>query len=399
MKKKHQILNNILDGQGLFLWDAHGTNSPLDKGCLLFSDPVDTVTLDPSSTHGDVERLFKEIEQALRRGLYAAGWISYEAGYLLQPKLAPLGLLKRPSVPIAWFGFYERPHNLPEDFLVERALPGRVPIELSLDTTKEEFSKDIQRIHDYIRNGDTYQINYTIRGHFKFHDDPFSLYCLLRQRQSTGYGAFLRPFQGLEVLSLSPELFFATEENKIWSKPMKGTAPRGQNPLEDERIAFNLSKDEKNRAENVMIVDLLRNDLGRICQIGTVRVPKLFEIERYETLFQMTSTVEGTLRDGISWYEIFESIFPCGSITGAPKIRSMEIIAELEKTPRSIYTGAIGYITPQNSAIFNVAIRTITLLNGSGEIGIGAGITIGSSPSAEYVETVLKARFLTENIV
>lgn len=320
------------------------------------------------------------------------------------PKLYKLIFNIKSSLPLAWFGLYKKPQILPADYLKALHLDDDAKeklkkISLKLNTSKQEFIYNVDKIHSYIRAGHTYQINYTIRGSFDLPaSNAFGLFGLLRQRQQTLYRAFIRPFKDLQILSLSPELFLGRHGNRIWTKPMKGTAPRGKTQKEDRKLASMLKNDEKNRAENVMIVDLLRNDLGRVCQIGTVQVPELFCIESYKTLFQMTSTIQGRLTQNTSWSEILKSIFPCGSITGAPKIRSMEIIAELEKSPRNIYTGAIGYICPDNSAIFNVAIRTLTINKNVGEIGIGAGITIGSSPEEEYNETVLKARFLTEKI-
>ncbi len=386
---------DITKQKGLFLWQNHP--NPKTSKSLIFIDPVDQITLLPHHDLNDLLSFFSRLEQGLKKGLYAAGWLSYEAGYLLIPRLNRLLLEKRPELPLGWFGLYQKPIFLKLNQVIIKNEKSPQP-ELFLNTNKESFKHAIKKIHYYIKHGDTYQINYTIKGRFNWEDDPFNLYLLLNRRQRARYSCFVRPFNGLEVLSISPELFFQKDGKVIWSKPMKGTAPRGQNKEEDEKKAHSLRADEKNQAENVMIVDLLRNDLGRICKTGTVSVPKLFEVEKYETLFQMTSTVKGQLKNDVSWFDIFSAIFPCGSITGAPKIRSMEIISELEKSPRGIYTGAIGYITPQNKAIFNVAIRTITIQNGKAELGIGAGITIGSDADSEFDETVLKAAFLTREI-
>jgi len=263
------------------------------------------------------------------------------------------------------------------------------------DTTEKQYKEAIARIKDYIRAGDTYQVNYTIRGRFSFEGDPALLYEALRMRQPVPYGGFVRAC-GMSVLSLSPELFFRIRDGFIESRPMKGTVKRGRWLEEDAAKARWLFEDEKNRAENVMIVDLIRNDLGRICEIGTVAVPKLFEIERYETLFQMTSLVRGRLKEG-KWCakDVFKALFPCGSVTGAPKIRTMEIIAELENSPRGIYCGAIGFMH-RSQSVFNVAIRTVTLSGSKGEIGIGSGVTIDSIDEVEYGETTLKMDFLTK---
>lgn len=363
--------------------------------CLLFKNPVKTLLLGPFAETCHVKNFFTQLKEGTNSGLFAAGWLSYEVGYLMIPRLRHLIAKKPPSVPLAWFGLYEAPceahHWYPSTDGIDI-----YPLELRLDTSKEEFIDSIHKIHDYIKAGDTYQINYTVRASFDWKGPGLALYNSLKKRQSVNYSAFIRPFQGLEILSLSPELFFAKKGRLIWSRPMKGTAPRGTDRVDDEAIAKALSIDEKNRAENVMIVDLLRNDLGRICSTGSVRVPELFRIEGYETLFQMTSRVEGILRREAGLYDAFRSLFPCGSITGAPKIRSMEIISELEQNPRGVYTGAIGFVTPGGDAIFNVAIRTITLQNGGAELGIGAGITIASDPYSEYEETLLKAKFVSD---
>ncbi|MEK6571444.1 MAG: bifunctional anthranilate synthase component I family protein/class IV aminotransferase, partial [Bacteroidota bacterium] len=198
-----------------------------------------------------------------------------------------------------------------------------------------------------------------------------------------------------EILCLSPELFFRYKDGTIVTKPMKGTAQRGKTLEEDLQQASWLRHDEKNRAENLMIVDLLRNDLGRICEIGTVNVEELFSVEKYQTLFQMTSTISGRVKNGTTYLEILRSLFPSGSVTGAPKIRSMRIIHELEESPRGVYTGAIGYFSPANEAVFNVAIRTIVIRGNTGEMGVGSGIVFDSVPEDEYSECELKGQFLT----
>ena len=204
------------------------------------------------------------------------------------------------------------------------------------------------------------------------------------------YGALIN-IAGRSILSFSPELFFRVRSREITTRPMKGTWPRGLDTAEDALAALALHHDEKNRSEHIMIVDLLRNDLGRICATGSIRVDGLFRVERYPTLLQMTSTVSGKLRDGVGWHELFRSLFPSGSITGAPKISTMRIIRELEDSPRGIYTGAIGFIAPSGDACFNVAIRTLMMENGAATMGVGGGIVYDSDPAAEYAECQLKA--------
>jgi para-aminobenzoate synthetase/4-amino-4-deoxychorismate lyase len=238
-------------------------------------------------------------------------------------------------------------------------------------------------------------VNYTLKYRFGYDGTPIDLYRELRERQTVEYGAYLH-FPEARVISRSPELFLAKHADCITSKPMKGTAPRGVTAEQDQAITRSLRDDPKAISENVMIVDLLRNDIGRIAKAGSVRVQNLFEIQTFETVHQMISTVEGTISPELTVGEVFRQLFPCGSITGAPKIRTMEIIEELEEEPRGIYTGAIGYLTPHNDFCFNVPIRTIVSTEDSrAELGIGSGIIHEANPSAEFSECLLKARFLT----
>jgi para-aminobenzoate synthetase/4-amino-4-deoxychorismate lyase len=270
----------------------------------------------------------------------------------------------------------------------------------------------LARIHDYIAAGDTYQVNYTYRLRFDAFGAPAALYARLRARQPVPYGALLTLPDGGALLSLSPELFVRHAQGELTARPMKGTAPAAPADQEEEntRRAQALSQDPKNRAENLMIVDLLRNDIGRIADTGTVQVPALFEVKRYSSVLQMTSTVQARLRQDATLADIFQALYPCGSITGAPKRRTMEIIAELEPAPRGIYTGAIGWFDPPapgsahavGDFCMSVPIRTLALqppdaLTGTrrGEMGVGAGIVHDSVAEEEYAECRLKARFLT----
>ena len=238
-------------------------------------------------------------------------------------------------------------------------------------------------------------MNLTDKYTFDFAGSPVSAFASLREKQKVGYGAYL-DIGGQHILSFSPELFFKIDRGIITTRPMKGTVRRGKTIEEDAELARWLQQDKKNRSENLMIVDLLRNDVGRISDIGSVRVRDMFSVEKYETLHQMTSTVEGTLRSGLSYYDIFRSIFPSGSVTGAPKIRTMQIIREIEEEPRGVYTGAIGFFAPNGTAAFNVPIRTLVIDGSRGEMGVGSGIVFDSDPAAEYEECMLKAQFLTE---
>ncbi|HLF20504.1 MAG TPA: aminodeoxychorismate synthase component I, partial [Bacteroidota bacterium] len=263
--------------------------------------------------------------------------------------------------------------------------------------TEPEYLKAVRKIKGYIEDGDTYQVNHTFKLKFDFSGSAADLYCRLRNAQHVAFSAFIR-LEGSSILSFSPELFFRTEKNAITLKPMKGTSPRGRTLEEDQQMKSELSRSEKNRAENLMIVDLLRNDVGKIARTGTVKVSKFFEIEKYDTVFQATSTIRAKLRPGWTVAEIIRSLFPSGSVTGAPKIRTMQIINEVETEPRGIYTGAIGFVSPKRQSVFNVAIRTVVLDHSSktGEMGIGSGIVHDSIPEEEYRECFLKAKFLTE---
>ncbi len=370
-----------------------------DNRTYLFTHPIMVLEV---YTAQDVSVFFSRLQHALEQGYYAAGWFSYEFGYLLHPSLSHLLEERTPNVPLVWMGIFPRPRRLDEKARVKLARRKTLEnMHLHLNISKKQFMDSIREIHEYIKKGDTYQVNFTIKALFEFSqinaNNPFDLYCNLRNRQSVNYGAFIRAAQ-VEILCLSPELFFKKHGQKIWSMPMKGTIHRGSDEAEDHRLYRELQNDEKNRAENVMIVDLIRNDLGRICHIGSVNVPGLFTVERYETLFQMISRVEGRVKRDFSWPSCLRALFPCGSITGAPKLKTMEIIAGLERAPRGVYTGAIGFISPEQDACFNVAIRTIVLKDGIGELGIGAGITIYSDPEKEFEETLLKAGFFTKDI-
>lgn len=370
-----------------FLWlnayDAEGQ-------AYLFSRPRKVLVFEG----GEPKEFLFEIEKATNEGFYVAGFLAYEFGYHLEEKLKPYRKKRPEGVPLAWFGVFEAP--IP--FKIETA-PGIARAHLSdltLNISPEAYQEAISRIKTYIASGDTYQVNYTLKYHFKFEGDPKDFFFRLLRKQRVRYASLLSTPE-FSVLSLSPELFIQKQGPLLRSSPMKGTAPRGRFGEEDKKIAQWLSEDTKNRAENIMIVDLIRNDLGRICEMGSVWVPELFKVERYRTVHQMISTVEGNLREGTSLYEIMKALFPCGSVTGAPKIRTMEIIAELEAEPRGVYTGALGFITPDGDFIFNVAIRTVVLKDNRGEFGIGSGIVWDSDAEEEYRECLLKARFLTED--
>jgi para-aminobenzoate synthetase/4-amino-4-deoxychorismate lyase len=361
----------------------------------LFEDPVEIVACDDPT---DVNEALDRIAVAGRDGLYAAGFLAYELGYLLEPRLAPL-LPEGRRQPLIWMGLFGEPRRLGREgiaqFLDARAGGGHAVESRGQTVEREQYLAAIDRVRDYIAAGDVYQINFTFHHRFYLTGDPVSLYRDLRRRQPVTHGALLRG-PDWHLLSLSPELFVAINDGHAVTRPMKGTARRGDTPAEDAEIAAWLRADEKSRAENLMITDLLRNDLSRIALIGSVHVPDLFTVETYPTVHQMTSTVEARLRPGMSFRDIVERLFPCGSVTGAPKIRAMEIIRELETRPRGAYTGSVGMVAPNGDLRFNVAIRTLFIgEGGEGEMGIGSGIVHDSDPAAEYDECLLKARFLT----
>ena len=367
----------------------------------LFAHPLRTLSATPA--------LFDEIELALAGGAYVAGFLSYECGENLQG-LGRCGL-ENTNPHRAWFGVYSKAfvfdHRTgefegepPDEFLAENAQPGpSFEIRnLRFDITEKSYAQKIAAIHEYIRSGDTYQVNFTDKLQFDFSGSPEAMFAALAGNQPVQYSAFLHVENGGEnwhILSFSPELFFRLKDRRIGARPMKGTARRGADLAEDETIAHWLRNDLKNRSENVMIVDLLRNDLGRICEYGSVQVNQLFAVEKYETLFQMTSEISGALRPGVRHSDIFGSLFPCGSVTGAPKHRTIEIIRELERGPRGVYTGAIGFFSPAREAVFNVPIRTVVLESGRGVMGVGSGIVIDSQAEDEFRECLLKFEFLT----
>lgn len=349
--------------------------------------------------------LLEEMQQALRQGKFAVSLFSYELGAALHD-IVP----HADEQPLAEILLFENCEHLSttqvEAWLAAQASSAAGIAQVVADTDEAAFSAAIARIHDYIEAGDTYQVNYTYRLRFDAYGSVHALYRRLRERQPVPYGALIGLPDDRAVLSLSPELFMRHDEGVLTVRPMKGTAAASGDAQQDQRAADALAADAKNRAENLMIVDLLRNDLGRVAQTGSVKVDKLFDVQRYSSVLQMTSTVHAQLRDTAGLPEIFDALYPCGSITGAPKHRTMQIIRELETNPRGLYTGAIGYFDPPQSAqtlgnfCLSVPIRTLQLQARSqdgvrkGEMGVGAGIVHDSIAADEYEECCLKARFL-----
>ncbi len=339
----------------------------------------------------EVRPALEAVERAVAGGRHAAGFLSYEAAPGLDSvlKTRPGGAL-----PLVWFGlFRERTGVAPGglDSCGGYSLSAWQP-----SVSRAAYGAAIGRIGAYIEAGDTYQVNFTFRMRADFEGDDRALYRDLCRSQRAPYTAYLNTGR-FRILSASPELFFALKNGRLTARPMKGTGRRGRWVEEDDALASALQGSSKDRAENVMIVDLLRNDMGRVAALGHVTVPRLWEVERYETVLQMTSTVTSRLRPGTALVDLLTALFPCGSVTGAPKVRTMEIISEVEDSPRGVYTGSIGFFSPGPEARFNVAIRTVWIDSetGRGEFGVGGGVTHDSSPEGEYEECLVKAQVLT----
>ena len=342
------------------------------------------------------------VEEAAGRGLHAAGFISFEAA----PGLGT-GLATHPPGPhpLVWFAIFTKrvafAPRLPGE---AEDTPGYGTSAWSADLSPAAYGEAVGRIREYIAAGDSYQVNFTFRQRFRLAGDPQAYFHDLCRAQRAPFCAFIDTGR-FRVLSASPELFFSLRHGTLTCRPLNGTARRGRWHAEDELRRQQLAASEKERAENLMIVDLLRNDMGMVAETGSVSVEELFRVETLETVHQMTSTITARLREGVGLTELFRSLFPCGSVTGAPKKRSMEIIRELEGSPRGVYTGCIGYVSPGGNghpleATFSVAIRTavIDAETGAGELGVGSGVTIGSGAEAEYAECLAKSRFARERL-
>ena len=352
---------------------------------LCFSDPVRVIE---AYSLAEVRPALRAVQAASDAGCYAAGYVSYEAAPAFDPALqvnAPIS-----SLPLLWFGVFTEPCAPPDPE------PGEYHLsEWEADSAFPLYERAIHTIREAIAAGEVYQVNHTLRLGAHFQGDPLAFYRRLIGAQPPPFAAYL-DLGNYQILSASPELFFHRIGSHITTRPMKGTRRRGRWGEEDDQVAAELRASQKDRAENVMIVDLLRNDLGRLAWPGSVNVPRLFEVERYPTVWQMTSTVEACLRPEVALDEIFGALFPCGSVTGAPKISATRFIARLEATPRQVYCGAIGYLTPNQEAVFSVAIRTalLDLETGRAEYGVGGGIVWDSDAAEEYEEAWSKADVL-----
>ena len=361
--------------------------TPGAERLLSFSRPTEVIQVDSPAA---VAPALARLEAALAAGRHVAGWFAYELGYALESHLAPQQW-SGDGGPLLWFGVFGSPQPLGRSDLAAAGRAYAGPLRHEWD--EAAYGQRFARVHDYIEAGDIYQANLSFRSRFAFAGDPLALYLRLRDRAQAAHGAFIDD-GARQILSLSPELFFEiSPQGRVTARPMKGTAPRGADELSDARSKAALAASPKDRAENLMIVDLVRNDVGRLALIGSVAVRELFTVETYPTLHTMVSTVTAQLKPATRVEQIVRALFPCGSITGAPKIRAMQIIREMEQSRRGPYCGAIGYFAPDGSAKFNVAIRTITIEQGEGTLGIGGAVVQDSSSRAEYAECLLKARY------
>ncbi|GAB1362233.1 aminodeoxychorismate synthase component I [Rhodobacter sp.] len=344
----------------------------------------------------EVGRALAQAEACRAAGAWVAGYIAYEAGYALEPKLARL-MPRRRTGPLVLFGVFDGPQAA--DAVLERAAEeGRGTTMTAPEPVvgRRAYGNAARKVFDYIAAGDCYQVNLTFpMAAGLVSGTPLGLYGAFRRTGAVGHGAYVDLGVGPVIVSRSPELFFRTEAGgRIETRPMKGTRPRGADAAADAALVADLAASVKDRAENLMIVDLLRNDISRLAQVGSVRVPALYAIETYSTVHQMTSTVEGRLAAPATLPGLMAALFPCGSVTGAPKIRAMEIIREVERHPRGIYCGAAGWMGPDGASDFSVAIRTLSVTGDRIVMNVGGALTHGSTAAGEWEEALWKARFV-----
>jgi para-aminobenzoate synthetase / 4-amino-4-deoxychorismate lyase len=386
----------VIDAERPFvlLDDARTTGASPSR---LYRDPIGIIeTKDPDA----VEASLKQLAAASAEGLHAAGFITYEAGYSLEQRLAPLrSVPAEGDLPLIWFGLFRGFETIAPEEVIQRlpggAVAGAAPPRPLI--TREAYGEALARTKHHIAAGDIYQANLTFPCELPFWGEPIELYAALRSQARAGWGGIV--FTGTNwLLSFSPELFFTLSGGRMTARPMKGTAKRAADPAEDRAAAEELRRDEKQRAENLMIVDLLRNDLSRVSEPGSVKVDTLFAVETYPTVHQMTSTITSRLEPGRDIAEVLGATFPCGSVTGAPKIRAIEILAELEPHPREAYTGSIGSLAPDGEAAFNVAIRTLTFGASAtvARLGLGSAVVADSRADEEWLECLAKGAFVSE---
>lgn len=365
--------------------DHRGQLNPLQ-----FSKPIQILT---AHTINEIMPCMKMIQKAVKSGLYAAGYISYEAAPAFNEEFP----VKTGNVmPLLWFGIFNEPVNQKLVYMNQSDSSTEV---WKSSVLVDDYNKNFNFIQNFIKDNHTEQVNYTLPFESHFSGDPISLYKQLADTQSANYTAYL-DIGDFSIISASPELFFHLKDNNITTKPMKGTTGRGHTYLEDINRAKWLRNSKKDQTENRLIIDLMRNELDKIAIPNTIHVPNLYTIEKYPTVYQMTSTVTAQIRKHIELIDIFKALFPSGSITGIPKKETMDIITRLETSPREVYCGAVGYITPHDEAIFNVPIRTVVLNkdNGVARYGVGGAITKDSKQINEYEEILVKTRLLTNKI-
>ncbi len=378
----------VANTPGAILFESSTVSSAQHNRSLLFQDPTHWLEV---RDLGQLPAAFATIDEALERGHWVAGYLAYECGYHWEPTAYPNYGLTSNTLPLAAFGIYAEPALCSPS---SQRPPHEVGLaNLSVSLTREQYTLQFDQAQRYISAGDTYQLNLTAEMHAPYAGDPADLFAHMMTAQPVDLGAMLH-IGPRHILSASPELFFHQRDRQITVRPMKGTLHRGSTPSEDDQLAVSLAADEKNRAENVMIVDLLRNDLGRIAEFGSVHPDKLFTVERLPSLLQMTSEIRATLRPEITPYRLFAALFPSGSIIGAPKVHSMQLLRGLEQRDRGVYTGAIGFWSPDGEALFSVAIRTAVLDSGQLTMGVGSGLVADSIATSEYNECLLKADFL-----
>ena len=361
-------------------------------GAALFAAPREVII---ARRADEVRAALARADAARAGGAWVAGYVAYEAGYALEPKLARLMPARRPG-PLVALGVFETPQDAGAVLAQAADQAGAARLSrLRRGITRAGYGAAFAKVADYIAAGDCYQINLTFPLSARLEaGTALGLFGALRARQSVGYGVFCDLGVGPVVMSRSPELFFRVDGGAISARPMKGTAPRDPDPVRDAALAAELAVSEKARAENLMIVDLLRNDIARISEVGSVKVPELYAVEPFATVHQMSSTVTGRLVAGADLAGLMEALFPCGSITGAPKIRAMEIIREVEGRARGVYCGAMGWMAPNGDAVWNVAIRTLSLFPGGRvALNVGGGVVHDSTATGEWEEALWKARY------
>ncbi|MFC0302077.1 chorismate-binding protein [Virgibacillus soli] len=356
---------------------------------VCFSNPHEVVI---ARTPEQILPSLERIQQAMKEGYYAAGYMAYEASFAFHSQIK-ISQIQPTVEPLLWFGLFTEPGDLPTHRKTSFAITDWQP-KIPFDTYSKNFDKVMQYIHDHKTN----QVNYTIRLGAHFVGDDFAYFRQLTQSQLANYTCYLKTDER-RILSASPELFFKIQDGKMITRPMAGTAKRGKTKAEDEASYAWLQQSDKNKLENKLTVELLKHDLNKVSKHGSVTATSLFDIETYPTVYQMTSTVEGELREDASIIDIFRALFPSGSITGNPKGQTMDIIAEVESSPRGVYCGAIGFISPDGNMTFNVPIRTVVIQEDTGEAeyGVGGGITINSNVNEEYEEILTKAAVLEQN--